>query len=277
MAVPRIYADGHVHLYPAFDRVRWARAACARAQTLAGPLLLLLCESQGHDYFALLDRQARAGGAPLDGAPTAPWLAATEEPESLSLSPDPSAPPSTFVVAGRQVVTSEGLEVLALARRLEPPEDRAHSAPELVRALLERGAIVVLPWGVGKWLGERGRRVDALVNDPELRAHPLFFVGDISHRTWPCPSPRPFQRGLRILAGTDVLPLRGLEASVASHGFVVQGALDPLRPAAALRETLRSGARTEPFGRKASPVRMLVEQLRLRLAGSEPGSSPQAP
>ncbi len=255
----RIFADGHVHVYPEYDPRSFGRAAAARAAEYGGPLLLCLADVHGAKAFTELDatlwepagesrsRRMRSGVA---GESTA----------------GRDAHP-VHVVCGRQLVSAEGLEVLALA--LDPTDPlneepaRERGARDLARAGLERGAIVVLPWGVGKWIGARGRLVERLVADADLRRHPRFFLGDIAHRigSWPHPGG---EEAVRVLPGSDVLPLPGDEARVARYGFSIDVRWDPDRPAAALLEALEEGRDVVPVGRREPPWRVVRDQLRYR-------------
>jgi len=258
-----LHFDAHVHIYPAFDVPTMCNTALERSRVLAGPLLLLLSESDGFEAFAALEQRADT-----EEPAASPHLAATLEPESLALVG--AAPhPSVFWIAGRQRVSAEGLEILGLAWRASacaaPPRSGLPAAA-LIRALLDAGALTVLPWGVGKWLGRRAALVDSLVADTALRDHPRFFVGDIAHRCWPWPVPRAFRSGARVLAGTDLLPLPGLERDVAGFGSRVAAAFDAQRPAASLRTALERGHPASAFGRVKSPLRVLTEQLRYRRA-----------
>jgi len=65
--------------------------------------------------------------------------------------------PTLAIVAGRQLVTREGLELLALATGQELASGR--SLTDSVRATLDVGGIPVLPWGFGKWWFQRGNTV----------------------------------------------------------------------------------------------------------------------
>ena len=257
-----LHADAHVHIYPCFDRAALLRAALARARALPGPLALFLCESSGCDAFSELRECAERGGP----APGGLRLRAPRERASLAASEADGAP-EIFLIAGRQLVSSEGIEVLALG--LEPGNplgrvpDRARPAAELLEQALSAGALAVLPWGVGKWLGARGRRVAALASDPTLAANRRFFLGDIAQRCWPWPEPRLFERH-RVLCGSDPLPVPGAEARVARYGVRVEGTLSPDEPTRSLRAALEGARAPERFGRRESLRETLREQLAYR-------------
>jgi hypothetical protein len=272
--IPRIHGDGHVHLHPGHDAARLLRAALTVARGLGEPLVLLLAERAGVDAFGELQQTV---GTPGPRRERGLEIAATAETRSLALA-EPGAAPSVFVVAGRQIVSREGIEVLALG--VEPASaaarlaDRSERAADLLRFGLAAGAAAVLPWGFGKWLGTRGREVARLAAEPALAAEPLFFLGDIAARAWPWPTPAAFRTGRRVLPGTDILPEPGAEERVASYRFSVPGRIDAERPAASLLGLLAdpaAGIRAE--GRRQRLPRALASQLRLRLRGNR-GDAP---
>jgi len=277
-------ADGHAHIYPEFALDKLFRVGLRRAAQLGRPLLLLLTESAGLDYFgALRDAAAGAAAAPPRSTPDLASLARadialhrTEEPESLAVRQGGRVSPELYLVAGRQFVSVEHLEVHALA--LDPAQpasrlpDHVYPAEELLRRILATGAAAVLPWGVGKWMGARGEEVVRLATMGEFAGNALFFLGDTASRCWPWPAPAIFRRHARVLPGTDILPLRGAEVGLASYGFRVCGRYDPGAPARSLLELLRGRPAVEPYGRRQIPLSALIDQFRYRLRrrGSRP-------
>ena len=175
-----------------------------------------------------------------------------------------------FLIAGRQLLSREGIEVLVIA--LEPEHALysspagGHSAKELVHRGLDAGGIVVLPWGFGKWLGSRGRLVRGLADSVELKSHPLFFLGDILARCWPWPTPRVF-RSQRVLPGTDILPLPGFEARLASYGFRIRGDFSAGAPSGSLLAMLRRRTPIESVGGRDSMLETAGNQVRYRVRG----------
>jgi hypothetical protein len=278
-AVTSIYADAHVHIHDCFDLDRLFASALERAADLGGPLLLLLSESEGDDYFERFRQMAEcdpgeAGQVAGEALPSAlsglnVRIRLTAEPHSLILDRESGSNAGVYFVAGRQKVSAERIEVLALCLDPEDPlrseEDGALSTELLVRRTLDAGAAAVLPWGFGKWIGSRGAKVADLTRSEDLCRHPRFFLGDIAHRCWPWPTPRVFRSGTRVLPGTDPLPLSGLENSVARYGFCVEGSWDPVRPVNSLLGALGEGCPIELIGRRDSLWTTLTQQLRYRM------------
>jgi hypothetical protein len=169
------------------------------------------------------------------------------------------------VIAGRQLVTRERLEVLALGTTAQLRDgDRMEATLDAVRAA---GAAAVLPWGVGKWLGERGALIDRILAEPKWRD---VCLGDNGNRLRYGPDPERFavarRAGRAVLPGSDPLPLPGEEARIGGYGFFVDVDLDSLRPAAALLALLQSGASFRAFGQREGLTRFVGNQLALRFA-----------
>jgi hypothetical protein len=169
------------------------------------------------------------------------------------------------IVAGRQVVSREGVEVLALGTRQR--FDDGKTAEGLIREVKQAGAIPVLPWGVGKWLGRRGRLVEDLIDAPNLS--PLF-IGDNSQRPtfWPRPThfERANKRGIKNLPGSDPLPFPEEVRRAGSYGMTLRGKIDLEKPAQDLKRRLLDSSTTlRQFGSGAPPVRFVRNQLRIQL------------
>lgn len=256
----KILVDGHVHLYDCADRLRFAEAT-ARNLARAVPAgvshwqgCLLLTETARDTAFQNLREADLCGGLKIKTIP--------DDPAALSLNWNGSA---LMLIAGRQVVTAEGLEVLALATARQFDDGQPIAA--LLAQLRAEGIPAVLPWGLGKWLGRRGRVVADLVQD-----QPGLLLGDNAGRPpgWSVPL---FRRGLPVLPGTDPLPLPGAEEGVGQYGFMLDGRLDPQRPAVDMaRRLMALRAQPQTFGHRRSFGTILGEQVALRRAKPAPGA-----
>ncbi len=237
----RLLVDGHVHVHAGYDRSRFLSAAADNLSRFGDGLPTLLLAEMGDDNVF----EGWRGG-------DAPWpLTRTDEGESLFLGS------RMLVVAGRQIVTAERIEVLALLTAEHFPDGRPLS--EILEAIKAAGAIAVLPWGVGKWLGRRGREVAAAAARHEV------FMGDNAGRPVGWPAPKPF-RERPVLPGTDPLRLPGQEGVVGTFGFAMLCDLDARRPAATIRAALRNlEGSPDSFGRRTGPIGFVRQQIGLRL------------
>lgn len=256
----RVAIDGHVHLRePSHDAAALRHAAgnfarCGFAADHIGVLML----AEGAEEGAYERLRAAGDGGRADGL----RIHRTEEAESLWVHVGDWR---LLVVAGRQVVTAERLEVLALATSQRFEDGIALTA--LLRRITGAGAIPVIPWGCGKWLGVRRAHVEAALRTD--LGTPLL-LGDNGGR------PALWRerlltgsRSARVLRGTDPLPLAGHWRRIGRFGCVADIALSTPRPAADLRRALRDPAvPLVSFGRLQHPAAFLHDQIRLHLSGA---------
>lgn len=262
--------DAHVHVYDCFDLIRLLDAAhrnfAAEAQRRQCPGrfqgVLLFSERATEDCFHGLGRLADGKGILTGPGKTAWQFEHTSEPCSLRAMGENGM--SLILVAGRQIITRENLEILALVTG-ERFTDGA-PARAVVEDVWRAGGIAVAPWGVGKWLGARGRVVsDLLVHGGDGR----LFLGDNSGRLRLPVTPRRFRearaRGIRILPGTDPLPIAGEEERCGGFGFAVDAWLSAATPGADLRRwLLDEDGLVDAYGNTEKPLRFLRNQWLLR-------------
>jgi hypothetical protein len=257
--------DAHVHVhscYPAdrlLDAAKANFASSAVSQRAPERALgcLLFTESSSADFFAALcdgSSRAEVGG----------WrLERTDEETSLLACLDDR--PTLLLVAGRQIATCEGLEVLALMSR-QRFSDRL-TLDETIEAVRAAGAIAVIPWGFGKWWFARGRLLEQYLNSPHGGS---VLLGDNGGRPALFPRPPLFaiaSRGsLPVLPGSDPLPFPSEMSRIGTYGFMLEGSLDCRTPAASLKRLIEDLDHQPPvFGRSASLLKFVVNQSKLRL------------
>jgi hypothetical protein len=169
-----------------------------------------------------------------------------------------------LVVAGRQIVTAEKLEVLALGTRDALPDGAP--LPAVLGWCRQQEALAVLPWGVGKWLGRRGTLVTEALAGEDPRH---FALGDNGGRPgfWRVAAfDAARRRGMKILPGSDPLPLAGQSARIGRFGFGLEIEMDDRAPARSLLAALGDpGTAIEPFGAPRPLHRFVAEQVALRL------------
>jgi hypothetical protein len=258
-----VLVDGHVHFHrcfhePTFFDQAWinfqAGAAAAGVSDInAG--YLLLTERTRESYFEQLRRRDRVRCSLWALRPTA---------EATALLACRPGGERMFLIAGRQIVTREGLEVLALgtAASFRDGLDLAST----VAAVRAADALPVLPWGFGKWSGRRGELLEGFLQAD--RAGPIF-LGDNGGRSAALGTPSQLERAaehdLIVLPGSDPLPLRGEVRRVGGYGFVLHGEIDLERPAASLKQHLSSLDRQPPMFGELKPLwRFCAHQLAMQ-------------
>lgn len=266
-----IFADAHVHIYDCFDISLFLDSAVsnfthAAAQSgVRGPYssMLLLTEGARENRFQYLSQFAsvQSTGKP-DAA--AGWTFSLTE-EEYSLHARSVRGQSLFLIAGRQIATAENLEVLALATEAKI-EDGA-TLEETVHRVSEAGAVPVIPWGTGKWMGRRGKTLKRFL---EKGSAQTLFLGDNGGRPVFWPRPSLFHvagtKGTRVLPGSDPLPFASEHSKPGRFGFYLDHSVSHERPGGGLKQLLMDPAtRIHEYGRLETPCRFLRNQLAMQV------------
>jgi hypothetical protein len=248
-------------------------AASRNLQSAAGELgmpadtpgCILLAESAGDDYFGSCRNEG------LIERTASPWSVRLTE-ESTSCFACCEGRLDLLIIAGRQISTQERLEVLALGCTKEIADGQP--VEQVIEQAQAAGALVVLPWGVGKWLLKRGRIIAQLV---DTCAPEQVFLGDNAGRYALLGDPPLFRaaqtRGLRILPGSDPLPLASEVHAVGHYGFVIDQEVDYHQPTAALRSIISDAAwRPRTFGKRVGLYKFMAAQASMALTKRSRGN-----
>lgn len=275
-----IFIDGHVHIHPDFNLNRFFAAALENFSRAAGKqdasddntrYVLALTEGGDCDVFSNLYQQAQAvsfeEASVIQPASDSFVFHKTAEANSLIVRKGNQA---IILVAGRQLVSKENIELLSLFSAIKI-KDKTLSLAKLAQTVADNDGLAVVPWGVGKWFGARGKVVSSL-----LFSNPVFplFCGDNGNRPllWPEPAllRQARELGVPLLSGSDPLPLASHVNRPASCGtFIRHGDVSLEYPAASLRKLLVS-AKTDklelkPFGCRTASLPFVSDQLRINL------------
>lgn len=254
--------DAHAHYYPVFGRRQFLSAAAANMAAVAG--------SNAGAAGILMLAEPRQDGDPLEAwrAPLVGGMGWTIEPtaEETSLIARRANGAAIVLIAGRQLVTTEGLEVLALATCAEFLIQRP--LRDLLDQVRMSGGLPVIPWGFGKWWGGRGRLVlEVIGSNPRGQ----IFLGDNGCRPASARQHPAFRvarhAGVPVLPGSDPLPMPSHAQRAGSFGALVPGRVDQLHPAMAVRAWLLS-LRSDPemYGQRTSAFSFILSQFSLRTA-----------
>ena len=253
----KVLVDGHVHFYSCYDPALFLQSAVTNFAHHGEPgvqKVLCLTESAPDHWFeSLFDQPDKEF---VDG-----WrVQATVESNSLQLVRESGE--LLLVIAGHQVVSCDDLEVLTIGVREKLTD--GPSTEVLVRDTLERGGIPVLPWGFGKWLGNRGRIVAQLVEE----FGDALLLGDNGGRLRFGPQPKMLEqvtaRGQALFSGSDPLPMNGQEHRVGSFGTALASPLDTMQPFASLRDQLQTASDAQPrsgYGMLEAPLAFVQNQF----------------
>ena len=262
----RAYVDAHVHIHPCFDIQEFLDAAAknflsqaSRSVNVANSkFVLCLTDTYGTDNFSRLGKQAidsdSVGGqwAFVPGAERASILASHPNLGQIE------------IIAGRQIVTAERLEILGLGLVGIPLDGQPTS--EVVSRVIESGAIPILPWGFGKWLGARRQVVNDLIDN---FSDGSLYLGDNSGRPGIMPTPAEFvqanELGMRILPGSDPLPFASEYNRAGSFGFYVDDVADREGVWTGLRAMLQQGdGQLRSYGSLESTFRFVRNQVAMQ-------------
>lgn len=266
-----VIVDTHVHIHDCFQLPAFFESASKNFEAVAASEgvpggfagALMLTEMAQANWFTRLvsfaGNDCVAGREVLGG-----WaIQTTGEPASVIARS--KAGKQVFLMAGRQIVTKEKLEVLALAT--EKRFEDGLPIKNTLSAVNAAGAIAVIPWGFGKWWGRRGSIVNRLMKE---RANFGFFLGDNSGRPRLVPAPTQFKeaqaKGVQILPGSDPLPFASECWRPGSVGLMFRGTLSEVTPAADLKALLQSrlGA-AKRYGDLEGSIRFVRNQCAMQL------------
>ena len=261
-------ADTHVHLYPCYDiyaaflhgldNLKALVESKGRGESGEVLKVLFLTERQDCSFFkGLAEGKCLHPGFVIKsgGDEEALWVDFGEPRGKL------------LVVAGRQIITKERLEVLGLATKGRIADGRPIS--QVIEEIHALKGVPVLNWSPGKWFGGRGRVVRRLIDaSPAHR----FLIGDIGMRPniWGEPSLMRLagRRGFISAAGSDPLPFEGEERRIGAFGVIGDFDIDFGNPLSDLRRFLRSG-NWKIAGKRDSLCAMLSRQWRNQKARKE--------
>ena len=239
-----ILIDTHVHIYSCFNLADFFNSVSLNFQKAASDIggtedytaILILTDWAGKSWFEKLsdfEKHFKNGIGDWKCIPTE---------ESSSLYFQNNARHGFHLIAGRKIITSENLEVLALAT--DNP-DFPDNLPliETVQYIQSRNSIAVVPWAVGKWLGKRGKVLDELIDKLDAES---YFLCDNRNRPFFWPKPKHFKifegKGGKLLAGSDPLHFSSESVRAGSFGCWTEGKIDSDHPTSSLKTILNDPA-----------------------------------
>ncbi|CAK8721249.1 MAG: hypothetical protein CDV28_1043 [Candidatus Electronema aureum] len=164
------------------------------------------------------------------------------------------------VLPGRQIIAAENIEVLALCTDALFAD--GIPAAELIKLILKKNGVPVLPWSPGKWFFQRGKVIDHLLHSFTPQN---FLIGDVSLRPhgWPLPllMRKAKRLGYQIISGSDPLPFPGQEAQFGRYASRIISTEQKLGPDDTLRSLLAGKAEAISIGQRASLLE-LFKRLR---------------
>ncbi|WP_051309212.1 hypothetical protein [Desulfogranum japonicum] len=234
------------------------QAQCGKNAKLTG--LMLLAEIYGQDIVDPILTLGRQGQSLQTESQ---WcFSETSEPGSICCTNQHGD--SLYCVMGTQVNTLEKVEVLLFGR--QSVESNLPLRDYLPKKRDEAGQLTILPWGVGKWLGQRGKLISEVLRQEDT---PLFVLGDNGNRPqwWKRVPQFTFaqQNNLPVLRGSDPLFISGQLSRVGTYGHLIEQVLDQKYPLQSLcRHILNWPAHILPCGNLQGILSFIRSQIALR-------------
>ena len=265
-----ILIDTHVHIYDCYNIKRFFNEAFSnfsyynKKLKLAEKFVcaLFLTESNSFQYFDKLRDNSNNIIQDLEKE----GFFKKESDESCSLVFETAGSNYIIIIAGQQIITEEKLEVLSLGTQQKI--EYSLVLEETVRRINNIGAIPVLPWGVGKWLGKRNEVLNVFIKKNHATK---FFLGDNSGRPAMFKVPAQFkfsgQNKKLVLRGSDSLPIKSQERKAGSFGFYFVSDLDISNPFRDIKKMIYN-LESEPdnYGKLENIFDFFKNQIMLRLA-----------
>ncbi|WP_447968698.1 hypothetical protein [Nitrospira sp. M1] len=274
--MPLIVIDTHVHMYDCFELATFLASAYKNCQAHAtyrqhhGPVLgvLLLTESSWDHWFqrftSLADQHTD-----ISHPGSHAWRFRRTN-EDFTLFAESTQGETLLIVAGRQLVTKEKFEVLALMTNQTFHDGM--TIQESIEQVKKSGAIPVIPWAFGKWWGTRGTILTELMTSSVMSQ---VLLGDNSGRPKFLPYPEQFTlaktQGIRILPGSDPLPLPSESWRPCSVGLSLHCALNDATPGADLQHIIHdASAATTTYFQHERFYRFIKNQVAMNMRKHRP-------
>jgi hypothetical protein len=224
-----IIIDAHIHIHDCFNLGKFfdfaetnfkQQAKKINSNSFSG--VLCLTEISGVDVFNKL--RNIAGKKENIGS----WnVGFTKEENSLALTKDNF---TIFIIAGRQIVTEKKLEVLAIGLKKDFQDGKP--AEEVIKHVVEFGAIPIIPWGFGKWFSPRKQILEKIVL--QKKSYPIF-LGDNGNRPWIFKKSKLIKlafenNNILDLPGSDPLPFNREVKKPGSFGFYIEDVINQDKP-----------------------------------------------
>ncbi len=266
-----IFIDAHIHLYNCFNLEVFLDSALVNLEkeaTRSGSnenfqSVLMLTDWANQDWYQYLYSLTDDDGTIRNKINN--WeFHATSEKISIYAS-NSMCNAGVFVIAGRKIITSENLEVLALMTNKKFNDGKPMA--DVLEEIIECGAIPVIPWAPGKWMGKRGAIMKDLLKGSGDAG---YYLCDNGNRPTLWPYPSIFElaenKNIGILNGSDPLNFYFEGGRAGTYVFSLPGQLTSDTPAADIKEKLNSsGDRIMRHGKLETPWRFVFKQIAMQV------------
>ncbi len=261
-----VLIDAHVHIHPFFDLNSFFVATFNNLESIISKYsidqrhdsVIILTEGGENHVFSFMKQKGKHNIGDIS-------FQDTEEPGSLIAERKGK---KLVLVSGRQIISLENLELLIIGNDIEI-EDRKKNIMELIKVAQDHNSIPIIPWGVGKWLGKRGKIIEKIIN---TRQNKPLLLGDNGNRPSLWPKPKIFKQAIKnnipILSGSDPLPLKSHTTRAGTFGsYLPEKTLDMTYPAKSLNNILTSVSPQDisDFGSTTPLHKFFKEQMQINI------------
>ncbi len=247
----RIVADTHIHLYPTYNLELALGSLIQNLRNILPGATNLAFFVERHDchFFSQL-RESKGGKTFTDFE-----LNTDHHEDVITISKDDKN--YLYLFPGRQIKTSEGIELLSLTTDQLIEDDLP--ADTVIQQILDAGGVPVISWAPGKWFFQRGKVIKRLIE----QMHPnKVLIGDTSLRPTIWMKPYLMRKaekiGYKIVAGSDPLPFSGEEVQLGTFGSQIDGEFNEQEPVNSVRSLLTDPEiRIESIGRRNTAAEVL--------------------
>ncbi len=270
----KIICDTHVHIFDYFDWEQTLDAAFLNFNNAASSIndnlpfigVLFLTEDYNQNWFV---KHSPKGSSGKDISKYKRWNIRSTQ-EECSIIAERNSYQKVLIIAGRQVNTLESVEVLALATTKQIQSKRP--IRETISDIKSEGGIPVLPWGFGKWFGNRGKIIRKILS--ETKSPSDLFLGDNGGRPSFWRNPTHFKQaeklGIQILPGSDPLAFSWEYNKPGSFGFCANAKFDQNYPSRDIKKLLSDPeTKLYRYGNLENPFRSIINQFLIQIKKSK--------
>ena len=260
-----ILIDAHIHFHGCYDKNTFLNSAKRNFNKIAASMgcnnfqaVLCFTESNGDNTFNELYEYAE------NNSKIGLWKASlTDNENTIKLSDESGF--NLFLIAGRQIVTLEKLEVLAIGLKKEYEDGKP--IINVLKDVTALDVLAVIPWGVGKWFSVRKRIVENLTL--QTNSYPIY-LGDNGNRPLFWEKPNIFksaeEKGIYNLPGSDPLPFDKEVNKPGSFGFLIDDVINEDKPFDSIYKIIStSDKQFETFGKLESPLNFIKNQVAMQI------------
>ncbi len=274
-----IFIDGHVHLWQNFDLdlffqtafTNFTLAANSFSPSQENLFVMFLAETKQEKSSKRLEKLGMVkNNCNYSQNISYAFLNLTENIKVLKVR-HLKSDKILFIIFGQQITCSEGIEILSFFT----PHEIENENPilDIIDKITLNSGIVVIPWGVGKWLGRRGKIIENTLDS--LGSTENVFIGDNANRPWFWPSYKIEQLAHRydtgILSGSDPLNIKKGFNNIGSYGTILDIPTFEIKHISQIKSHLiNSKSHMKQFGKPQKALPFLYTQVATRLNNKLP-------